>query len=61
VRTDGTLACWGDNSDSQATPPGGGGFVSVSTGQHFACALKVDGAIACWGRNTSGEATPPGA
>jgi alpha-tubulin suppressor-like RCC1 family protein len=59
VRTDGTLACWGDNSSSQATPPPGADFVSVGAGQHFACAVRTNGTIACWGMNTSGEATPP--
>ena len=31
VRTDGTLACWGNNNSGQATPPGGT-FTQVSAG-----------------------------
>ncbi len=31
VRTDGTIACWGDNDYGQAAPPGGI-FTSVSAG-----------------------------
>src|SRR5262245_27776175 len=54
VKTDGTLACWG-----QATPPGGT-FTQVSAGFAHTCGVKTDGTLACWGANGDGQATPPG-
>ena len=49
--TDGTLACWGDNSfDGQATPPTGS-FRAVSAGELHSCGLRTDGTLACWGDN----------
>jgi len=58
LRTDGTVACWGDNEYGQATPPAGA-LPAVSSGRYHSCGLKPDGAIACWGNNKSGQATPP--
>jgi hypothetical protein len=58
VRSDGTLACWGDNTGGEASPPAGT-FTSVSAGVSVACGLRTDGTIACWGDNTDGEASPP--
>jgi alpha-tubulin suppressor-like RCC1 family protein len=58
VRTDGALACWGDNRYGQAAPPTGT-FQSVSAGYFFACGVRTDGTLACWGNNDDGEATPP--
>src|SRR5438105_12511021 len=58
VKTDGTVACWGDNGSGQATPPIGT-FTAVSAGGSFTCGVKSDGTVACWGVNTSGQATPP--
>jgi len=58
VETDGTIACWGDNTYGQSTPPAGT-FTSVSAGSDGACGVKTDGTIACWGNSTFGEATPP--
>jgi hypothetical protein len=58
VRTDGTLACWGDDTFGKATPTAGT-FTSVSVGSSAACGLKTEGTIVCWGDNTHGEATAP--
>jgi uncharacterized protein YbbK (DUF523 family) len=57
IRTDGTLACWGDNEYGEASPPAGT-FTSVSAGAHHACAIRTDGTPACWGQNRSGQVTP---
>ena len=56
LKTDSTLACWGDNSAGEATPPAGA-FASVSAGAYFACGLRTDSTIACWGNNSDGQAT----
>jgi alpha-tubulin suppressor-like RCC1 family protein len=58
VRTDGTLACWGDNSSGQASPPAGS-FSAVSAGAFHSCGLRTDGTLACWGDNGAGQASPP--
>jgi alpha-tubulin suppressor-like RCC1 family protein len=46
--TDGTIACWGDNSFGGATPPKGT-FAQVSVGNTFSCALDQAGREWCWG------------
>jgi alpha-tubulin suppressor-like RCC1 family protein len=60
LKTDGTVACWGDNSYGQApatqAPPAGTTFIKVAAGGSHTCALKSDGAAACWGDNTYGQA-----
>lgn len=58
VRTDGRLACWGDNDSGAATPPTGT-FRQVSVG-YQACAVRTDDTLVCWGDNEYGRATPPG-
>jgi hypothetical protein len=58
LRTDGTIACWGENYSGEATPPAGA-FTQVSAGGNHTCGLKTDGTIACWGDNFYGQATPP--
>ena len=58
IRTDGTVACWGDDRWGQATPPNGV-FTALSTGFSFSCGIRSDGAVACWGSNYNGATTPP--
>ena len=67
LKTDGTVACWGDNYYGQATPPAGA-FTQVSVGgaggagpagTSHSCGLKTDRTVACWGDNFYGQATPP--
>ena len=59
VRSDGTLACWGNNDYGQVTPPSGA-FHQVSAGADHTCGIKDDGTLACWGIPT-GPVVPPGA
>ncbi len=57
----GTLACWGDDGDGQATPPSDGFLLpQVSAGGWHTCGIKGDGTVACWGDDADGQATPPG-
>ena len=63
VRTDGTVACWGDNEYGQAEAPNGT-FNSVAAGREHSCGLRSDDTIVCWGRNQVGgsyigQADPP--
>ncbi len=51
VRTNGELACWGDNGHDWGNVfPPEGTFKSVSLGRGHACAIKIDDAVVCWGR-----------
>ena len=58
VRTDGSVACWGNNDASKAVPPSGS-YQAVAQGDYHTCAIRDDGALACWGLNEYGELTPP--
>ena len=48
VKANGRIVCWGNNTDEQATPPGGV-FQQVSAGTFRTCGLKSDRTIVCWG------------
>jgi alpha-tubulin suppressor-like RCC1 family protein len=49
IRSDGTLACWGDDAygETSLIPPGA--FAQVSAGETHSCALNIAGGIQCWG------------
>lgn len=47
IRDNGELACWGDNSHGQASPPAGR-FVHVSASYYQSCAVRDDGTRTCW-------------
>ena len=52
MRTQGGLACWGNNIYGDATPPSGS-FTQVSAGgYYFACGVRPNGTLACWGDNS---------
>ncbi len=56
VRTDGSLAVWGDDKAGQvAHAPTGTGFTAVDGGLLFAVALKSDGSIVAWGDDSKGQ------
>ena len=58
LTTLGTLKCWGDNSQGQATPPTGY-FQSVAAGYKHACAQRASGKVECWGSNEHGQLEVP--
>ena len=58
VRTDGAVACWGDDLFGEFMPPSGE-FSSVSAGFTHTCGVTTDRAVVCWGDDLLGEATPP--
>jgi cysteine-rich repeat protein len=66
TKRDGTLWCWGSNSNGQIglgttvtafspTQVAGSGFISVSAGASHTCAVHADGTLACWGLNDIGQ------
>ena len=58
VDAGGSVVCWGDNGDGEATPPAGL-FISVSAGGRHTCGLDAGGLVVCWGDNDDGQSTPP--
>ena len=58
VRTNGAVACWGNDHGGQASPPDGV-FFAVSAGWAHSCGVKTDGSVACWGKNDFGQSKPP--
>ena len=58
VRSDGTVACWGDSQFGQADAPSGT-FKAVAAGGSHSCAIRDDGTVACWGSNQFGQADAP--
>lgn len=48
LKTDGSLACWGDNTESESDlPMDNTGFGAVAAGKNFACALNANGKVIC--------------
>ena len=64
---DGSVQCWGNNADGQATGTQSGGdtspaavagitsAIAVSAGGQHTCALLKDGTVQCWGANSNGQ------
>jgi alpha-tubulin suppressor-like RCC1 family protein len=65
IKTDGTLWCWGDDTDGELGNGATAGdqispsqestlatdWAQVSAGQNFTCAVKVDRSLWCWGND----------
>lgn len=58
VRGDGSVGCWGDDSDGRATSPAGR-FLQVTGGRLHTCGVRSDGSGACWGRDFNGSISVP--
>ncbi len=58
LRTNGTITCWGNNDEGQATAPDGQ-YSAVTVGGEHSCGLRTNGTITCWGSNWDGQATAP--
>ena len=69
LHQNGTISCWGDNSEGQLgsrpedlvhspTPvqvKNIADATAIAAGEDYSCALRQDGTISCWGRNSSGQ------
>ncbi len=58
VKSNGRLACWGDNAFGQSSPPGET-FLQISAAAVHTCGVKSDGTVACWGSDEFNQSTPP--
>ena len=58
MKTDGTIACWGRNSDGESSPPSGS-FASVSASMWYTCGVETDGSLKCWGGRVIAQSSPP--
>jgi alpha-tubulin suppressor-like RCC1 family protein len=71
LRSDGTVACWGQNGYGQLgsavdagqsyvpqTITGVSGATQMAVGASHVCALGADASVVCWGGNGSGELGP---
>jgi len=57
LRTDQTIACWGDPLDGRTSPPSGA-FTTLAVGGRHGCAIDVAGGLACWGADDVGQSSP---
>jgi hypothetical protein len=53
-RANGTVTCWGDDTDGQSTPQTNT-FKHVASGHVFTCGVKTSGAVLCWGSDNTGQ------
>jgi alpha-tubulin suppressor-like RCC1 family protein len=51
LKVDSSVACWGSNSNGQATPPAGT-FSQISAGLRHTIALSTTGGVWEWGEMT---------
>ena len=58
IRPDGTLGCWGNNSDGQAGERPGY-FNEIGAGERFTCARDGHGSVQCWGDNSEQQLQVP--
>lgn len=60
IKSDGTVAAWGDNYEGQTTIPRGlTNVVAIAAGVNHTVALKSDGTVTAWGENQFGQTTIP--
>ena len=59
LRTNATVACWGNNSGGRTDAPDGT-FSAIAVGSEHACGVRTDATVACWGENASGQVDAPG-
>ena len=49
VRSNGSVACWGNNKDGKATPADGFLRLRQTPDWNFTCGVRSNGSVACWG------------
>ena len=48
IRADGTVGCWGDDSEGQSSPPDDT-FILIDADGDTTCGIRSGGSLACWG------------
>ncbi len=60
LKTDGTVAAWGNDTYGQTDVPAGlTAVAAISAGEYHTVALKADGTVVAWGDNRDGETDVP--
>lgn len=54
LRSDGTIAAWGQNDDGECDVPSGT-YKAIGAGADFSLAVRTDGSIAAWGYDGQGQ------
>ena len=54
LREDGSIFCWGDNSEGQSDARSGS-FIQVSAGFFHNCGVREDWSVECWGATDFGD------
>ena len=58
IRADGTVGCWGDDSEGQSSPPDGA-FTLIDAEGDTTCGVRSDKSVTCWGQGFA-ELPPAG-
>ena len=58
IRADGTVGCWGDDSEGQSSPPDGA-FTLIDAEGDTTCGIRSDESVTCWGQGFA-ELPPAG-
>jgi len=57
--SDGTIRCWGGDSDGQLWVPQNENFTALSVGAYHNCAIRQGGRVTCWGANWARQSDAP--
>jgi hypothetical protein len=55
IRADGSIVCWGDDSQGQLDGIPAGAYSAVSAGGAHTCAIRNVGTLECWGDDSKGQ------
>ncbi len=60
VLSNGSMACWGDDTYGKTDPTPGQDWIQVSSGPENSCGLSKTGGLSCWGNDATGINDAPG-
>jgi cysteine-rich repeat protein len=55
LHPNGTVACWGTDTDGQTLAPADDHFVKITAGFAHSCGIHADGSARCWGAGAPGS------
>jgi alpha-tubulin suppressor-like RCC1 family protein len=59
LKSDGSLAAWGNDIYGQTNVPSGTDFMAIEAGENHSVALRLDGSLVAWGANGNGQTIVP--